>query len=208
MIGITGSLALNRPKKESDLDFFIISAPSRIWTTRAIVTFLTHITGQRRHGHKITNRICLNSYLAENSLKIELEDLYSAYEYSRLIPILDNNCYDNFQKANYIWIKKYLYLAPFGLKNNQKIIKTSRITKKISILLEKLLSNQLGKMLEKILAKYQKNRIQSKIKGEKPNGQIVFNDNCLMFHPEPKGLWIDKEYKKRKKEQPVFYGLS
>ncbi|MFH0907017.1 MAG: hypothetical protein ABIC36_01080 [bacterium] len=199
MIGITGSLALGNSKKQSDLDFFIITAPNRIWISRILITGLAHIIGQRRYGLKIADRVCLNSYITENSLKIEPENLYSSHEYTHLIPVLDDGVYSEFCKSN-TWIGNYIYESPFNLANNQNNIVLNNKLRSFAMFLERILDGKIGLFLEKKISQYQKTRIQKKIQNENPNSQIAFNDNCLMFHPVPKSLFIDKEYKLRMKQ--------
>ncbi len=207
MIGITGSLALGCPKEKSDLDLFIITAPQRIWTVRMIITALVHLTGQRRYGDKIANRVCLNSYIAQNALKIEPENLYSAHEYAHLVPLFDKGAYQEF-KENNLWINKYLSLSFSSGRRNQKNIKPSLILGGVARLTEIILNTFLGDIVEKRLAQRQKERILKKLKNEQPESQIAFNDNCLVFHPNPKSLLVGKKYNLKMKQFLLNYESS
>ena len=64
-IAITGSVAMNNATKASDLDLLIIVKPGRIWTARILAMIVTQFFGKRRYGKKITDRICLNYFIAD-----------------------------------------------------------------------------------------------------------------------------------------------
>ena len=67
LVTVSGSLAMNNSKKESDIDLLIITHAGRIWTCRALTTLFLHLFGQRRHGLLTKDRFCLNHYLTDQS---------------------------------------------------------------------------------------------------------------------------------------------
>ena len=84
LVAVCNTLAYSNAKAESDLDLFVITAPGRIWLTRLLVTGVTQLLGVRRHGVKITNRICLSFYITANAAELKKfalapEDPYLAY---------------------------------------------------------------------------------------------------------------------------------
>jgi len=193
MVGITGSLAINNTKSLSDLDFFIVVKASRIWLGRLIATLVIHLSGQRRYGQKIKDRACLNSYIADQSLKIETRDLYSASEYFHLIPLVDYNIYIKFKKAN-SWIGKYFLFPKYDQSKNQRIITSNSLFSPLIEFLEYILDNKIGDRIEQFVARYQKRRIIRNPATNWQNSQIIFNDKCLIFHPIPKAPVIKKGY--------------
>jgi predicted nucleotidyltransferase len=70
LVAVSGSLAMNNTKKESDIDLLIVAKSGRIWTCRGLTTLFIHLIGQRRHGSLTKDRFCLNHYLTDlkNSL--------------------------------------------------------------------------------------------------------------------------------------------
>jgi len=111
MMAAVNSVVLGSVKKESDIDLFIVVARERMWLSRLMVTALIHVFGLRRHGKKITNRLCLSFYVTEDHLDIGdvmLErDPYFCYWLATLAPIYDDGCYENFIRMN-SWLKKFL----------------------------------------------------------------------------------------------------
>jgi predicted nucleotidyltransferase len=199
MIGVTGSLTLNNTRQESDLDLLIVTKPGRIWTSRVLVTGLIGVLGQRRRDQITKDKICLNCYISEAALeikpKMKSHDLHAAYEYFRLIPLLEikKGLSQNFQKAN-TWIKKYFFFD-YDKKNNLKTVKINKLLGLFRYGFERLLDTRIGDFLEKKLGQWQKRRIKKKLKTPQPDDQVVFNDQCLMFHPHSKAPRLLKAYK-------------
>ncbi|MFH1671213.1 MAG: nucleotidyltransferase domain-containing protein, partial [Candidatus Portnoybacteria bacterium] len=98
MVAVSGSLAMNNTKEESDIDLLIITKADRIWTCRALTTLYLHLIGQRRHGNLTKDRFCLNHYITDNSLEISGQSLYNAQTYAHLVPMLENGLYQKFQE--------------------------------------------------------------------------------------------------------------
>jgi predicted nucleotidyltransferase len=87
MVAITGSLALNNTHKESDIDVLITAKHGHIWTVRILVTALMQILGKRRHGKKISDRICLNHYISDKSRDLRPKNLFSDHISKTMIPM-------------------------------------------------------------------------------------------------------------------------
>jgi len=195
MVAISGSLAMNNPKKESDIDLLIISKSGRIWTCRGLVTLFCHLIGQRRHGKLTQDRICLNHYLTNNSLKIPFRSLYNAQTYVHLVPILEieKGIYRKFQKANQ-WINQYLSFCPRKERGYLKIIKLNSLFTFTRRLREFFLNERIGDWLESILRKFQEKRIKKDPLTYQSGGRVVFDDNQLEFHPDSPEKEVLKKY--------------
>ncbi|OGZ35255.1 MAG: hypothetical protein A3D38_01725 [Candidatus Portnoybacteria bacterium RIFCSPHIGHO2_02_FULL_40_23] len=197
MIGVTGSLTLNNTRPESDLDLLLITKPGRIWTSRFLATGLISLMGKKRRTGLTKDKICLNCYLTEQGLEIKPEikphNLHAAYEYFRLLPLLEIKLglFKDFQKAN-TWLKNNFFFLQ-GQKNNLRTIKADWRLTELRVLLEKLLNNKIGDFLEKKLGQWQKNKIAKKLI-LRPDDQVVFTDYFLMFHPHSKAPRLMKAY--------------
>jgi len=130
LIAVTGALAMNNSHKNDDIDLMIITQSNKLWITRLLTIFLLEIFRLRRRpvtdtpgcnliaprGVKsFNNKICLNLFLDESSLKIlpVNRNLFTAHEICQLKPIYNKqNTYQKFLNAN-SWTKKYL---PHALK--------------------------------------------------------------------------------------------
>ncbi len=205
---VSGSLAMGNPKKESDIDLIIVAKKGRIWTARTLVTLLTSLLGVRRHGNITQDKICLNHYITDQSLKIPFESLYNAQSYCHLISVYDNpKFYQNFQKANQ-WIIKYLYQYPKAILGNRRSVKRNRFYGFAAIIFEKILSGKIGDLFEKYLGKWQTARIKSVktrfIACPQKNGRITIDENQLEFHPNSHEAKIIPEFNRRMEKLGLF----
>lgn len=55
----------------SDIDFFIITAPGKIWLSRLYCTSLAKLLGVRPTKEKKKDKICLSFYISENHLNLD-----------------------------------------------------------------------------------------------------------------------------------------
>lgn len=185
VISISGSLALLNSTADSDIDLFIITKKNRIWLSRALVSLYFQILGQRRYKNHVKNRFCLNHYVCEGQVITEDRNLYTAVEYSSLLPVLGTGELENFWKAN-SWIKEYVS-APAFEKNSYFFGFEFSAWQKI---LEGLLDFTLAPVLNYVLGLYQKHRIRKE-------DYILVSDQELSFHPGSRGQNILAEFQKR-----------
>lgn len=199
MIGITGSLAINNARDESDVDLFVVTRPGRIWTSRILCSFVTQVLGIRRYEDNIKNRICLSHYVSSGALTLRVKNLSKAHTYAGLVPLFDKNgWYKKFQEQN-MWMKKYLSFYPWKLGRSKRYLKKSYFSRIISSFLEFVLENRVGDMLEKVLHRIQERKILAKISPtHKPaENKLILSDDVLMFHyPVSRNEEIEREYRK------------
>jgi len=201
LIMLSGSLAMNNPKKESDIDLLIVTKAGRIWTCRALTTLFIHLLGQRRHDHLTENRFCLNHYLTDRSLKVPFPSLYNAQTYAHLISLwqAEAGLYQKFQKANR-WLNDYLFFYPISQKGYFREIKSNWFFTFLRESREFILDSKLGDVLELILRKIQSRRISHDDLTYQAGGRVVFDNNQLEFHPDSPEKGILEKYNQRIKE--------
>jgi len=201
LIMISGSLAMDNPRQESDTDLLVVTKAGRIWTCRGITTLFIHLLGQRRHGQLTENRFCLNHYITDQSLKIPLPSLYNAQTYVHLIPVwqAETSLYRKFQRANR-WLNKYLAFYPGHQQRHLREVKTSRLFNSVRRLREFVLDNRLGDTLEFALKKIESQRIKKDPLTYQTGGRVVFDDNQLEFHPDSPEKGILERYNQKMKE--------
>lgn len=180
MVGLNGSLTRGEAKKTSDIDYLVIIKSKRIWTGRAFVTILTHLTGLRRRDNYIAGRICLNRYQTDDYLTIFPHNAYHARTFSKLWPLLNiSKTYEKYVQKNQ-WMEKRGY--PF--ENNEENLQKNALFSALRQLNEFILSGYLGDIIENKLGEYQKKRIMNNIKTiTAPKGRIRVSDKELCFHP-------------------------
>lgn len=192
MVAVTGRMAMKNASRESDLDLLVALKHGRIFTGRTLVTFLVHILGKRRHGNKITDRICLNYFITDRSLEIQLKDMFSSSEYSFAVPMFGSKNFQKFQEANG-WIRDMKPNYHPEILANLKLVPDSdaaRFSRKWG---ERIFSPS---FIEKGLKKWQTRRILADPRTNRSGSMIIANDNSLVFLPEPQGPKVFEQFKK------------
>lgn len=185
-IGVTGSMAHDVVKPNSDIDIFIITAEKRIWTCRYFVRCLLKLIGQLRTGdlpHERAGKTCPNRYVTDKYLVINPQNKYHAQDYIRMIPLFDEvNSYKKFVTAN-VWMEKYGYFEP------QKVLnlvhsKTLNFLRKVS---EQILSGSFGDKVEQFCKERGLKEFKAKFYNfNKPLSTIVANDYEIRIHDKPR----------------------
>jgi predicted nucleotidyltransferase len=172
-IALTGSEAINNSKQGSDIDLLVLTEPNRIWTARLLLTAYFQILGVRRHSRYIENRFCLNHYIQESKVVDRERHIYTAVEYVSLLPFYGSDKIYQFQQLNLDWIKVHLA--------QPQIVKYPNRSKTyFKIVVEKILDNKFGNVIENLSGKFQKRRIHIQ-------DSIVVENDELSFHPGNKG---------------------
>ncbi len=200
MVAVTGRLAMKNTEKKSDLDFLIALKNRKIFTGRLLVTLLVHLLGKRRYGTKIEDRVCLNHFLNKKYLKINLENdfgtseyFFSASEYSFLFPLFGSKTFQRFREQN-VWIKKYKMNYTVFESSNMKFVKDILPAKIIRKIGEKLLQ---ADFVEKLLKKWQIERISRDPRTHQSGSVIIANERMLVFLPEPQGAKIFEKFQRK-----------
>lgn len=178
LVGLNGSMLTGKMNKQSDIDFYIVSAPNRLFITRTIVTLVVHLSGWRRYSHKVRGRICLNRFATTEALQITPNNSYHARVFSRLMPLLSiNKTYELYLKENewmnqtdYVLVK---YRQPKKIKGLMTVIRN---------LGEKTLQGQIGNYLENSLRRWQVTRIEADKKAFIKGSKVRIEPNELCFH--------------------------
>ena len=193
MIAVTGTLAMKNTERSSDLDLLIVLKHGHIFTGRTLVTLMTHLLGVRRYGDKIANRVCLNFFITDQSLKINIKDLFSSSEYFFILPMFGYETFLEFQKAN-DWIGEFRENYTGEKIANLKIINDSQYSKIIRTIGEVIFS---FRFIENWLKKWQTKRIMQDFRTHIFGAMVMADDNALIFLPEPQGPGIFERFQEK-----------
>ncbi len=172
---LSGSIAQGRSSEQSDIDFFIIAYPGKIWTARFLTNLVLKLTFNLSKPAHHQGRICPNHFITADSLEIEEQDAYSAHLFSHNKPLYDPfNQWALFVEAN-AWVQVFKEAFPVLLKSEQTVIPKRFKAHKMKL-----------DFIERALRWLQQQKIyrnpEFKLKGAK----IVLRSTELRFHPEPK----------------------
>lgn len=109
---ITGALAMNNAREESDIDLMILTKKNSLWLTRLIAYLVLRVMNsavRKPNDEEQKDKLCLNIWLDESALSWDKKDrnIYSAHEIAQVVPIVDKeNIYQRFLHKNR-WILDY-----------------------------------------------------------------------------------------------------
>jgi hypothetical protein len=133
---ISGSLSKHVMKPDSDIDFFIITKPNRLWICRAFLTFFKKVfLGNSRHN------FCINYFIDSDSLEIPDKNIFTATEIAFLLPMYNYTLYKEFMTANQWYRSEYPNISEREENNKIKSFY-------FRLLFEFLLNNPIGNWLD------------------------------------------------------------
>ncbi len=92
---ISGSLSKNYMEEGSDIDFFIVTTPGRLWVARTLLIAFKKIFLFNSHKD-----FCLNYFIDTDHLEIEDKNIFTATEVAYLLPTHNPALYKEFRAAN------------------------------------------------------------------------------------------------------------
>jgi len=98
----SGSLSKGYMDESCDLDFFIITAPGRLWICRTLLVLFKRLF--LRNSHKY---FCVNYFVDAEHLEIEEKNLFTATELATVLPLYGADYYERLIDTNYCWLKTY-----------------------------------------------------------------------------------------------------
>jgi hypothetical protein len=106
-VSLSGSLSKDYMDEKTDVDYFIIANPNRLWLARTILILYKRIFLLNSHKY-----FCLNYFIDFEHLEIEQKNIFTATELFTLIPVTGKNYMHQFTEAN-SWVKRYFQRYPF-----------------------------------------------------------------------------------------------
>jgi hypothetical protein len=98
---VTGSLAADNADEHADIDFLFIYPHERTWTSYASMRLL-----ERMPLFDMTG-LCPNYVLSAAQLEIKPQNLFTAWEIAKAVPMFGFNVFERFLRANQ-WVSRYL----------------------------------------------------------------------------------------------------
>ncbi|HEY6159764.1 MAG TPA: nucleotidyltransferase domain-containing protein [Bacteroidia bacterium] len=136
---ISGSLSKGFMDKDSDVDYFIITEPGRLWVCRTFLVLFKKIFLLNSKKY-----FCVNYFVDENNLSIPDKNIFTATELSSIIPVYNYAMYNRLIMEN-TWCRDFY--------PNKKIVRTHENMPyrngPVKRLTEWLLKGKMGEWLDK-----------------------------------------------------------
>jgi hypothetical protein len=127
-VSFSGGFSKGVSNKDSDVDFFIITQPGRLWICRTLLVLYKKVF--RANSRRF---FCVNYLISADSSCIPDKNLFTAVELSTLYNVTGPDCFGEFIWSN-DWCKEYLPNHPgpkiSGLKDPEKFF-VSKIIEKL-----------------------------------------------------------------------------
>ena len=135
---VSGSLSKHCMNVDSDIDFFLITAPGRLWLARTLLVLFKKIFLFNSHKY-----FCVNYFIDTEHLEIEEKNLYTAIETVTLLPLQGMDRYRHFCTAN-AWAWQY---CP-NFSSRTTVEKSPRRPSVLKVFGEWLLKGRMGTWLD------------------------------------------------------------
>ncbi len=187
MIGVTGALAMNNSGEGDDIDVMIVTAPDRVWLTRALAVLLVYI------GKVFGDTLCPNYVISERALQLEHHTLFVAHEFTQMVPVYGRTLYDKMRAANQ-WIDSFLPNAAQPLHAESEI-RPGSIGRAIKRLAERGLSGRIGDRLEAWEMRRKLRKFQAQL--GQPDGDAILDRDHVKGHFNDYGGPVMRLYAER-----------
>jgi hypothetical protein len=124
----SGSLSKGYMDEKSDLDFFIITKPGRLWIARTLLVMYKRLFLFNSHKH-----FCVNYFIDSDHLEIEEKNVFTATELATVIPLYGKEHYENLHRKNSWLLNFFPNYAPRSTKDvaNDNVGKVKGLCEKL-----------------------------------------------------------------------------
>ena len=100
-IFVSGDLSKNATSRNSDVDFFIVTEPNRLWIARTLLILFkkTFLLNKKKF-------FCLNYFATTDHLTLDEQNIFLATEIAHLKPLFNSDLFYKYLQANN-WITEY-----------------------------------------------------------------------------------------------------
>ena len=110
-VSVINSVAMGNADSESDIDFFVVTRPSRLYFVRSAIIILFKLLGVYKNKQHVNMRFCFGFYITSDNLSIKSlllpdEDPYLVFWLATIMPIYSLKYYERFMKENK-WINTW-----------------------------------------------------------------------------------------------------
>lgn len=151
----SGSLSKEFMDENSDIDFFILTKPGRLWIARTLLVTYKRIFLFNSHKY-----FCVNYFIDTDHLHMEDQNLFTATELATLLPLCGAEYYQKLHDSN-TWIREifpnYRPRSTDGLPSS----KASGTKRALEFFLNLLFGNQINRLLMLLTFRRWKRRYQN-----------------------------------------------
>ena len=186
---LSGSISKNCMDENSDIDFFIITEPGRLWIARLVC-----IIFRRLLFFNYSKYFCYNFLIDREHLTIKDQSIFTAIEIKTLVPLFGYDYYLELLEKNK-WINDYFPKLPPSL-NHDVLTQPLYIQKFLELVLDNFIGDWIDKWFLKKSIERRKKKLDPKLL-ENPNYYINFQKHIAKEHLHEHYPKVMSEYKKK-----------
>ncbi len=114
-IFVSGDLSKNATTSKSDVDFFIITDPNRLWIARTLLILFKKV-----FLFNSKKFFCLNYFVASDHLMLDERNIYTASEVAHLRPLYNSGLFTEYLRANKWIVDFFPNFEPENISYRQK----------------------------------------------------------------------------------------
>lgn len=194
MVAVTGALAVDNVGARSDIDFLLVTAPGRLWLTRALVIALVRAAAAQGVD------LCPNYLVTTNRLHFQEHNLFTAHDLTQMVPLYGESIYRATWKQN-PWRESFLPQAN-GPLTPPSFIQLPARSEQLKVWAERVLAGRWGGWLEA----WEQRRKARKLYGQAAgcSDGLAFDSDVCKGHFEGHGQRTLQAYQTRLR----LYGLD
>ncbi|MBK9097273.1 MAG: hypothetical protein IPM14_03955 [bacterium] len=137
-IMLSGSISKGYMEEDSDIDYFVVTHPNRVWFTRLMLMLFKKV-----FLFNSRKNFCINYFVDNENLEIHEKNVFTATEVVTLLPTFGKECYENFYEQNQ-WIKEFF--PNFPKRDTSEVLDHKNGV--IKSIFEKMLGKKVGNKLD------------------------------------------------------------
>ena len=118
---LSGELSKGIASKKSDIDFVIVTKEGRLWIARTLLIVFKKLFLLNRKRF-----FCLNHFVTEHHIRVELRNIYTATEVVTLVPLENDIMFSRYMVAN-LWVTQFFP----NWKIDERILRSDRTGKSV-----------------------------------------------------------------------------
>ena len=190
MIAVCNTVAMGIPRRSSDIDIFVITAPRRLWAVRLLLHGIFSLGSLARRGNAPTaDRLCLSFLVTTNAMDLsplakQPTDPYLLAWTVSLVPVLNRN-----QTYEAFWEKNAAMASALPRAcARRSAVARSLAPSFLALCLERLCFGPIGDRVESFARRVQRPRMLANRSSRLHTGgtDVVVSDDVLKFHEEDK----------------------
>lgn len=197
---ISGSLSKNYFDSTTDMDFFILTEPGRLWVCRTFLILFKKIFLLNSKKY-----FCVNYFIDTDELHIPDQNIFTATELVTLLPVYNYDLYRRFYDVN-DWVKDFFPNMQPRIHNGT-LAASAPLTR---TLLEKLLSGRLGEWMDRYFFSKTLGHWRKKF-GHQPDHEFELNmrsrRSVSKHHPQGFQFRVLQSFEKRIREFETKHGI-